>query len=248
MKITATQLKNNLGEYLKHVIDDSSEIVITKNDKEIARLVPFITNMEKYFSVRDNTAPYELDKREISYEEFMEIYENTDARLEFINGQIWVLSSPSITHQEILGEMHITFYSYFKDKKCKAYLSPFDVHLKKAGVKDPDVVQPDLLVICDIQDNTSENDRYTGVPALVVEILSKSTRTKDMVYKLNSYMQSGVKEFWVVDPKNKLIQQYTFDDNRIDTSIQFKNGDVIESEIFPGLKIEIESLFGGANS
>jgi len=244
MKITATQLKNNLGEYLKHVIEDSSEIVITRNEKEIARLVPYVTNMEKYFSVRDNTAPYELDKREISYEEFMEIYENTDARLEFINGQIWVLSSPSISHQEILGEMYITFHSYFKDKKCKAYLSPFDVQLRKDGVKDPDVVQPDLLVICDIDDNTSQNDRYMGVPSLVVEILSKSTRTKDMVYKLNTYMKSGAKEFWIVDPENKIIQQYTFEDYRIDVSIQFRKGDIIESEIFPGLKINIEELFG----
>ena len=49
-----------------------------------------------------------------------------------------------------------------------------------------------------------------GTPALVVEILSQSTRSKDMVDKLNTYMISGVKEFWIIDPNNESILIYSF--------------------------------------
>lgn len=75
------------------------------------------------------------------------------------------------------------------------FYSPFDVHLLKQGFKDPDLMQPDLLICCDADENVNEKDCYMGIPTLVAEILSQSARTKDMVHKLNTYMISRVKVF-----------------------------------------------------
>ncbi len=83
-------------------------------------------------------------------------------------------------------------------------MPPFDVHFHKKDINDPDVCQPDLLVICDLEGNVSEWDRYTGTPTLVVEILSDGTRSKDLVQKLNTYMLSGVREYWIVDPSKRI--------------------------------------------
>ncbi|MGI6422459.1 MAG: Uma2 family endonuclease [Syntrophomonadaceae bacterium] len=54
-------------------------------------------------------------------------------------------------------------------------------------------MQPDLLIACDLENNVNENGKYMGTPTLCVEIISKSTRSKDMVDKLNTYMLSGVR-------------------------------------------------------
>ena len=165
--------------------------------------------------------------------------------MEFINGEIYLLSSPSIGHQEILGRLYLIFNECFKSKKCRVFLAPFDVHFRKKDIKEPDVMQPDILVACDLENNVTEKGRYMGTPTLVVEILSNSTRSKDMIDKLNTYRLSGVKEYWMIDPKQKYILIYSFEDFEIDKYKTFEMGSVAQSFTFNGLSVDIEGLFTG---
>ncbi|MEW6623331.1 MAG: type II toxin-antitoxin system prevent-host-death family antitoxin [Bacillota bacterium] len=240
--ITATELKQNLGKYLDHV-EQLNDVVITKNGNKIARLTPYVTDIEQYFTVRENALDYQYGGKKVSYEEFMEIYEKSTLRMELINGEIYLLSSPSIGHQEILGRLHLIFNEYFKGKKCRVFLAPFDVHFKKKDLKEPDVMQPDVLVACDLENNVTEKGKYMGTPTLVVEILSDSTRTKDMIDKLNTYRLSGVKEYWIIDQKQENILVYGFDNYEIDKYKTFEKGDIAKSLVFNGLSTDIESLF-----
>ena len=139
--------------------------------------------------------------------------------------------------------MYPIFTEYFKGKKCIVFLAPFDVHLKKKGMKTPDVVQPDVLVFSDLQVNITEKGRYMGTPDLVIEILSDSTRTKDMLDKLNSYMLSTVKEYWIVDPRQESIIIYNFENNDIDHIMVYERGSDAHSRIFAGLSVNVNELF-----
>ncbi len=240
--ITATEFKNNLGKYLDYVAGDH-EVVILKNGKKSVRLTPYITEIERYFTVKENALDYQYGGKKVSYEEFMEIYEHSELRMEFINGEIVILGSPSTFHQDISGNLHILLRAYLKGKKCKVFYAPFDVHFHKKGLKTPDVMQPDLLIACDTEDTINEKDRYMGTPSLCIEILSKSTRSKDMVDKLNTYMMSGVREFWVVDPKKLTILVYGFKDCEIDEFVSYKLEDTLVSYYFEGMEIPLESVF-----
>jgi prevent-host-death family protein len=202
--ITATELKSNLGKYLDYANTDS-EVVITKNGKKSIRLTPYITDVERYFTVKETALDYQYGGKKVSYDEFMEIYSKSDLRMEYINGEIVILSSPNTFHQDISGNMHIILRNYLKGKPCKVFYAPFDIHFYKVDFKYPDVMQPDLFIACDMDKTINDKGRYMGTPTLVVEILSPSTRSRDMVDKLNTYMLSGVKEFWVVDPTNKIL-------------------------------------------
>lgn len=239
--ITATELKTNLGKYLDYVIDNH-EVVIMKNGKKAARLSPYITDIDRYLTVKEEALDYRYGGKKVSYEEFMEIYEKSERRMEFINGEIYLLGSPNMFHQEISGNLYVIFKNYLKGKKCKVFYAPFDVHFYKPDFKDPDVMQPDLLIACDLE-TINEKDRYMGTPSLVVEILSKSTRSKDMVEKLNTYMLSGVKEYWVVDPKKKTILLYGFKDLNVDEFTSYKEGDQIHSYYFEELKVDSNDIF-----
>lgn len=240
--ITATELKQNLGKYMD-CVEGQNEVVITKNGNKIARLTPYVTDIEQYFTVREKALDYQYGGKKVSYEEFMEIYEKSTLRMELINGEIHLLASPSIGHQEILGRLYMTFTEYFKGKKCRVFLAPFDVHLKKKDFKEPDVMQPDLLVACDLEHNVTEKGKYMGTPALVIEILSDGTRSKDMIDKLNTYRLSGVKEYWIIDQKQENIMVYGFDNYEIDKYKTYENGDVAQSLVFNGLSTDIVSLF-----
>lgn len=240
--VTATEFKQNLGKYLD-IVEEQNEVVITKNGTKIARLTPYITDIEQYFTVRERALDYTYGGKKVSYEEFLEINEKSTLRMELINGEIYLLDSPNIGHQEILGRLYLSFHEYFKDKKCRVFFAPFDVHLQQKDLKTPDVVQPDVLVVCDLEDSVNEKGRYTGTPDLVIEILSDSTRGKDMVDKLNSYMLSAVKEYWIVDPKQETIIIYSFVDNDVDRLKAFERGSTAQSALFEGLSVDVDSLF-----
>jgi len=240
--ITATELKLNLGKYLNATID-KKEFVITKNNKKIARLTPYITDIEAYFTVKESAHDYVYGGKKVSYEEFMQIYENSTLRMEYINGEIYLLSSPSSFHQDILGYLYIVFHHYFKDKSCKVYLAPFDVHFYKKGFSTPDVMQPDITVACDYKTAINEKGKYMGTPTLVVEILSPSTRSKDMVDKLHTYMLSGVKEYWIIDDKNKIVYVYSFAEYSIEIMKSFNMDETVESFYFKELKCKVKDIF-----
>ncbi len=240
--ITATELKANLGKYLDYAIDNH-EIVITKNGKEAARLSPYITDLERYLTVKEEVLDYQYGGTKVSYDEFMEIYEKSDLRMEFINGEIFLLASPGTFHQEISGRLHLIIAEYLRGKTCKVFYAPFDVHFRKENFKEPDVLQPDLLIVCDLEDTLNEKGHYMGTPALVVEILSPGTRSKDMVDKLNTYMLSGVREYWVVDPKEKIILLYGFKGLKVDEYHIFKVPDILESYFFEGLEADLADVF-----
>lgn len=240
--ITATEFKQNLGKYLEFV-EEQNDVVITKNGVKTARLTPYVTDIEQYFTVREKALDYQYGGKKVSYEEFMEISEKSTLRMELINGEIYLLPSPNIAHQEILGRLYLLFNEYFKGKKCRVFLAPFDVHLKKKDMNTPDVVQPDVLVACDLENNVTEKGRYIGTPDLVIEILSDSTRNKDMIDKLNSYMLSKVKEYWVVDPKQETIVIYSFDSEEIDRIKTFEKGTIAHSMLFDGLNADVANLF-----
>ena len=122
--------------------------------------------------------------------------------------------------------------------------SSYDVHFYKPEIKDPDVCQPDLLIACDTDEKINEKGRYMGTPSLVVEILSPSTCSKDMVKKLNTYMLSGVKEYWVIDPEQKTIIIYGFNNVQIAGFFIYKNDETAASSAFEGLVAPLSEIFG----
>ena len=90
----------------------------------------------------------------------------------------------------------------------KVFLSPFDVRLDRDNYT---MVQPDLLVICGEYD-VEGSIRYEGAPDLVIEVLSPSSRSKDQLLKLYKYSNAGVREYWIVDPKYKIVTVHRFEE------------------------------------
>lgn len=244
MIINATDLKNNLGKYLRAV--EREDIIITSNGRKVARLSAF---QEDYSAPSDNTEcvmetvpAYSMFPRKATYEEFLELSENSEERYEYIDGEIYLLASPKTTHQQVLGELFGIFYTWFKGKKCRPMLAPYDITLKRNN-ENINVVQPDLMVICDLEENLNEKDYYMGVPSLMVEILSESSRGKDSVKKLDLYMSTGVKEYWIVNPFSKEINIFLFDNYDVVKNCTYKNNEKAVSYTFEGLEVDLESIF-----
>lgn len=168
---------------------------------------------EKEKKEMDNLA-YKLKK--YTYADLLEM--DDDKRYELIDGELYLMSSPQILHQEIVGEIYAQLHNYLKGKKCKAFVSPLDVCL--SGVKNPkkeyNVVQPDVLVVCD-ENKLTKDMGIQGTPDLVIEVLSPSTRRHDTYRKFNLYQHYGVKEYWIIDTETEVIYQYILNEKNIYT-------------------------------
>ena len=193
------------------------------------------------YIIKEGASAYNYDKMRLSYDDFLKITKDNQNRYEYIDGKIYHLTSPSIMHQKISGNIYTILSLWFKNKKCLPLFSPLDVTLSKGN--DKNVVQPDILVICD-PENVDENEKYIGILELVIEVLSKSTKSHDLIRKLDLYKDSGVSEYWIINPDSEEIYLYNFRNNEIKDMCAYKNKESVRSTVFERLKIELEEIFG----
>lgn len=157
-------------------------------------------------------------------------------------GKFIYLSSPKTAHQIAVGEIYGSFYNYFQGSNCTPIVAPYDIELRRTP-EQINIVQPDIMVICDLEEHLDDNDYYKGVPTLIVEVLSKGTRRKDLIKKLDLYMSCGVKEYWIVNPDNKEVTVYLFAEQNIQEFTTFKQNEIAQSYLFEKLKIEVQRIF-----
>ncbi|AYW36198.1 Uma2 family endonuclease [Capnocytophaga canimorsus] len=165
-------------------------------------------------------------------------------RVELFRGKIMEMSpAPSTKHQIISGNIHFELKLHFKEQTCKLFSAPFDVRIPKQSLEDKDifsVVQPDLCIICDL--SKLDERGCIGAPDLVVEILSSSNSKKEMKEKFQLYEESGVKEYWIIDPNQESVLVNVLENGKYHTQNPIVDDDV-NSIIFPNLKIHTDEIF-----
>lgn len=142
----------------------------------------------------------------------------------------------------LLMGMASQIHVFFENKPCKEYPAPFDVRLSATTCSDAEVytvVQPDISVVCAAE---KIDDRgCVGAPDLVVEIVSPSMH-HDYIRKLNLYEQHGVREYWIVNPLEKLVMIFQLQpDGRYGRPSISDLNQAFCSGIFPGLEIVLYS-------
>ncbi|MBQ9155423.1 MAG: Uma2 family endonuclease [Eubacterium sp.] len=156
-----------------------------------------------------------------------------DGHYELIDGVIYDMATTTFLHQILIGMIFTEFmqYKYKSGNDCWPVLSPFDVRLDR---DDRTMIKPDLMVLCaddrvedDMAGQTDQtetdqaaanlsvlqrrrNHYHDGAPRFVMEVISPSSRRRDLVLKLNKYMDAGVYEYWIVDPDQEQILVYDF--------------------------------------
>ncbi len=153
-------------------------------------------------------------------------------RAELIDGKIYMMASPTLTHQDILSwlNMRIRIYIMEKGGTCKVLPAPFAVYIRN---DDHNYVEPDVLVVCD--PNKLDEKGCHGAPDWVIEIVSPSSKTMDYIRKYSLYEKAGVREYWIVDPKEKRIVVYDFEEG---TSSEYTFSDQVKAGIYEDLIID----------
>lgn len=178
----------------------------------------------------------------ISYDEYIKLKETSDKIIEYINGVIYMSPSPSTKHQRVSGRLNTKLMLYLENKPCEVIQAPYDIELKCEDIDDEKLVIPDLSVICDL--NGFTDNKYIGVPNLIIEILSPSNQGHDLVTKFNLYMKYKVKEYWIVNPLKNAITVYLLNDDGFYEQADIKvDTGIIHSSILENFEVSLDYIF-----
>ena len=179
------------------------------------------------------------EKPSYTYADYLE-WEGPE-RYELYNGEAYQMASPTVTHQALLMGLSIQFGNWLQGKPCKVFAAPLDVRLfPKKDKSDKTVVQPDLLVVCD--ETTIDKGSINGAPDLVIEIVSPSNSYSELFRKFHYYLKAGVREYWVVDPEEKIVQVHIYENGHY-ISTAYEDNEHISVTVLPGLEIALEDLW-----
>ena len=181
-------------------------------------------------------------RKKLTYADFV-LFPDDGKRHELIDGVHYVTPCPNFSHQELLGRLHLAIGNFLVGRRSlgRVVLSPFDVVMS-----NHDIVEPDLLFIAGDQQSIITEANVQGSPALVVEILSPSTRRRDQGIKRQLFDQKGVREYWLVDPKNcrvSVCRRSGDGSFPIVSTLSAAADEQIETPLLPGFALSVSELF-----
>ena len=138
----------------------------------------------------------------LTYDDYLLIPDD-GLRHEIIDGEHYVTPAPDLYHQKVSRRIQFQLYTQIELRDLGEVLNaPADVQLSEV-----DVLQPDLLIVLAERSEIMVPSRVRGAPDLVVEILSPSTAKRDRALKRARYEAFGVREYWIVDPRARCVEQ-----------------------------------------
>ena len=144
---------------------------------------------------------------------------------EIIGGKKFMAPSAGAYHNKVMGGLYFVIRNYLRQhKNGYIFTDSLDVHLP-----DGNLFKPDLFIVkSENADIINWSGAIYGVPDMVVEVLSKSTRKNDLTIKKDIYESNGVKEYWIIDPWAKIVTVYLLRDGKFaldDEYIQYTKGE-----------------------
>lgn len=171
----------------------------------------------------------------------MDIPEGDTSIYELIHGEIVKRASPNTPHQRVSMKLIRQLDRYNEAKNIgEIFHAPYDVYFDEENAG----IQPDLVFVTNERRSiVRENNGMVGAPDLVVEIISKGTMDKDRVLKKDLYEQFGVREYWIVDPRNRSIEVYALENGRYRLFSFAAEEGKIQSSVLPAFEMEVNLVF-----
>lgn len=180
--------------------------------------------------------------RRLTAAEFLRIPDDGKMH-ELIDGIHYVTPSPKLSHQELVGRLHLAIGNFLSTRRQlgRVFLARLDVVMS-----DYDVVEPDLLFVSGDQLHILTEANVQGAPALVIEVLSPSTRRRDEGIKRKLFDEKGVREYWLVDPKGRRVsvcRRANDGSFPVVTTLDHPGDDQLTTPLLPGFSLSVSELF-----
>lgn len=160
-------------------------------------------------------------------------------RYQLIEGELVKMAGPNDPHQIFLGELYFATGSAIGAPGAfEIRISPFDV-----AIDEHNTFQPDLLFVSSERRGIFDGYGVTGAPDVVVEVLSESTRQRDLNEKLPVYGRNGVREMRAADLRAATVAKYVGDGATLTLDHVYLADEILTSDSIPGISIDLAPIF-----
>jgi len=159
-------------------------------------------------------------------------------RYEIIDGELAASPVPRPFHQTVSRRIQFVLYARELAGDGQVFDAPIDLLLTPH-----DILQPDLLFLDADQAGLVTERGIEGAPALVIEILSPSTRRRDVLVKSGVYARCGVPEYWIVDPDVDRLEVFELDGGSYTRVLQASAPAVVDRM---GVSLDLGMVFARA--
>lgn len=175
-----------------------------------------------------------------TYEDYLRLPDDGN-RYEVIRGVLYVTAAPFFKHQIVVGELFSYFRAFIREHELGVVVgAPIDI-LLPFGIATP--VEPDIVFFRTGNEPGWEDKNFQGVPDLVVEVLSRSTKSRDRRIKFEAYRDAGIPEYWMVDPDARTIVVYTLKAKEYTELCRGGEGEKVRSAVLAGFELVVSDLF-----
>ena len=165
-------------------------------------------------------------------------------RYQLIEGELVKMAGPNDPRQVFIGDLYIEATLQVRALGIgETRISPYD-----AAIDEHNTFQPDMLFVSNERRHIFDGHGVTGAPDLVVEVLSESTRQRDLNVKLPVYARNGVREMLAVDVNAESIAEYIGDGQSMTLARVYGPDDVLTSDAMPGVAIDLAPIFARLRS
>ena len=175
-------------------------------------------------------------RTQLTYDDFAALPDD-GKHYELLAGVLYVNPSPGLPHQHTAKRAFFQICEYFEENGlAEVFFAPFDVILS-----EHDVAEPDILVVAAASQFSPRG--VEGPPALVVEVISPSSRNYDRVTKAARYLALGVEHYWIIDPKAKHVLCQRAEGGEWVVVAEGRDSDTVCDPAWPDLVITLKDLW-----
>ncbi len=164
-----------------------------------------------------------------------------EPRHEYEHGRLVPMASPTRTHQCIVGRTYSLLDRWATEKCLGSVELELDVSLPTGVGFIPDIVfvraerEAELF---------TPSGKISGVPDLVVEVISPNTRTRYMGHKLRAYHSAGVPCYWLIDSETLTVYEYQYTPEGYLLRTVAEAGETFQSHALEGFSLNLKELLG----
>src|SRR5579884_136627 len=183
--------------------------------------------------------PAEIVGRRLTLADYEALPE--DADYEIVDGVLYVAPRPFVPHQSALGRLYRLVADHAESRGLGEFILDVDLVVDAQNT----YVSPDLMFFTPEQYARIDlADKIRVVPELIVEILSESTRRRDMVAKRDAFARLGVPHYWLLDGRGPAVLELTLDPaSRRYRERRVEAPELFRPALFPGLVVDLERMF-----
>ncbi|HKZ85439.1 MAG TPA: Uma2 family endonuclease [Anaerolineae bacterium] len=167
-------------------------------------------------------------------EEYLLFANDQNALIELSDGKVVIHEMPTPQHQAVVLNIAARLR---EQAEGRTLVAPVPVQLWPGKMREPDVMFFKADHLSRIQEH------FAGVPDLVVEVLSPSTRSVDLGEKMDEYARAGIPEYWIVEIDAKNVSIYVLRGASYVLANRVRSGETVQSATMANLFLQVDEMF-----